>query len=190
MRAESPYRVEGNEQSNREEAVSDHILQADLTLFVRRVARMIAWLFQTTRLAVLAKEKDLYCPVETLGYAMTPAVALSQESDILRHLERLGGPVSTRFDDSESSLWIWDLPDHERAALEDLCVDVLAPIKVKGRVVALVSLGPKRSGELYSGTEFVMLQMLGREETWSGNLAYGFARSASRYHLSGIWEAK
>lgn len=184
MTAESPCRAEHNNQSNRDGPDSHDITEADLTLFVRRVARMMAWLFQTTRLAVLAEEKGLYRPVETLGYAVTPAVALSQESDILRYLGRLGGPVSTHIDDSASSLWIWDLTDDERAALEDLGADVLAPIKVKGRLAALVSLGPKRSGELYSGTEFVMLQMLGCEESWSGNLAYDFARLVRRFHLS------
>lgn len=53
------------------------------------------------------------------------------------------------------------LPDQEKITLEDLCADILAPIRINGRLLAVVSLGPKKSGKVYSKTELSLLQMLG-----------------------------
>jgi transcriptional regulator with GAF, ATPase, and Fis domain len=146
------------------ETADAHALQEDLTQFLKRVARLMATLFQTTHLAVLVNDRGLYRPVEVLGYAVTPAVSFSEESDILKQLQREAGPASVCFDDCESSRWVWRLPDHERDLLEDLCADILAPIRVNGRLLAVVSLGRKKSGELYSRIELKLLQMLGAEE--------------------------
>ncbi len=143
----------------------------DMAHLLRSVARLMARLLQATHLAVLVNDGGQYRPVETLGYRVTPAVSFSQESGVLKHLEREVGPASVCFDDSESGFWVWDLPDHERVALEDLCADILAPIRVKGRLLAVVSLGPKKSGELYSRTELSLLQMLGSEDRWDRRLA-------------------
>jgi hypothetical protein len=136
----------------------------DMTLLLRSVARLMARLLQATHLAVLVRDGDRYRPIEALGYTVRPVVSFSPGSSILKHLESEAGPASVCFDDSESAFWLWELPDHERVVLEDLCADVLAPIRVNGRLLAVVSLGPKKSGELYSRTELSLLRMLGGEE--------------------------
>jgi hypothetical protein len=147
-----------------DKGAKDYGTLEDLTQFLKRVARLVARLFQTTHLAVLVNDGGSYRPVEALGYAVTPAVSFSHDSDILRHLEREGRPASVSFDDWEGNCWVWHLPHRERVLLEDLCADILAPIKLNGRMLAVVSLGPKKSGELYSRTELNLLQMLGAEE--------------------------
>jgi hypothetical protein len=147
-----------------DEGGDGHAVLEDLTQFLKRVARLMARLFQTTHLAVLVNDGGSYRPVETLGYAVTPAVSFSHDSDILKHLERQAGPASVSFDNREGNCWVWHLPHQERVLLEDLCADVLAPIRLNGRLLAVVSLGPKKSGELYSRIELNLLQMLGAEE--------------------------
>jgi hypothetical protein len=159
-----PLRREHAPQMRLDEMGNGNATLEDLTQFLRRVARLIARLFQTTHLAVLVNEGGLYRPVEVLGYAVAPVVSFSEESDILKHLEREAGPASVCFDDWESGGWVRHLPDQERDSLEELCADILAPIKVNGRLLAVVSLGPKKSGKLYSRIELNLLQMLGAEE--------------------------
>ena len=41
----------------------------------------------------------------------------------------------------------------ERAALEELGVALIAPVRVHDQLAALLSLGPKRSGDVYTASE-------------------------------------
>jgi hypothetical protein len=159
-------------QVRRDEPAGTRATLEDAMLLLRSVARLIARLLRATHLAVLVNDGGLYRPVEALGYTVAPSVSVSQESGILKHLEKQGGPASVCFDDWESGFWAWNLSDHERVVLEDLCSDILAPVRVNGKMLAVVSLGPKQSGELYSKSELNLLQMLGSEEQWDRELAY------------------
>jgi len=45
------------------------------------------------------------------------------------------------------------LPPFERAVLDELGVAVVAPVRVGGELAALVAVGPKRSGDVYTATD-------------------------------------
>lgn len=159
-----PREADQDLQIGRDGDASCAAAREDTTTLLTRLATLVARLLQATHLAVLVSDGSRYRPIGALGYTVTPEVSLSLGSGILRHLESEAGPASVCFDDPLSGFWIWDLPDHERVALEDLCADILAPIRVNGRLLAVVSLGPKKSGGWYSSTELSLLKMLGDEE--------------------------
>jgi signal transduction histidine kinase/CheY-like chemotaxis protein len=81
----------------------------------------------------------------------------SLESSLLKE----NGPRVIYFDDPSS--WVHDLPQNERAALEELRAEVLVPFIRKERLLGFLILTAKRSEEPYTGTELMMLQAAGAQ---------------------------
>jgi phosphoserine phosphatase RsbU/P len=125
-----------------------------------RMAEVMAKLLRASRFVVLINEGGHYRLVEAVGYSAMPTASLSEGDSILKHLEREPRPCSVCFNDDERALWVWYLPDDERALLEDLRAHVLIPIKAKGRLLALIGVGPKEPDEQYSDAELRLLEML------------------------------
>ncbi len=89
-------------------------------------------------------------------YADGPAVApgFELEGAFARGLERLAGPVSRH---ELGRLPTWQPSETEVAALDAMGVDLVLPLVLDGRLEALVCLGEKRSGDLYSQTDRALL---------------------------------
>jgi class 3 adenylate cyclase len=89
-------------------------------------------------------------------YADGPAVAPGFESEgaFARGLERLARPVSRR---ELARLPTWRPAESEAAALDAMGVDLVLPLIVGGRAEAIVCLGEKGSGDVYSETDRALL---------------------------------
>lgn len=96
------------------------------------------------------------------GAAFTPVFARGAEAKpielsdpLVAVLERRMSPVAA--DRSGSHRRDQGLSAYERAALEELKVSVVAPVRGRQGLAAMFSLGPKRSGDVYTSTEVAWL---------------------------------
>jgi signal transduction histidine kinase/CheY-like chemotaxis protein len=90
------------------------------------------------------------------SFALTPL-----QSSLETLLLKENGPRVIYFDDRNS--WVQDLPENERAALEELRAEVLVPFIRKERLLGFLILTAKRSEEPYTGTELMMLRAAGAQ---------------------------
>ena len=82
-------------------------------------------------------------------------VVLEKKSGVVRHLQRLQSPAKINPADAQS--WINGVTEAERSALAKLQARVLVPMIVDRRIVALLSVGPKRWDMPYSRTDLQFL---------------------------------
>jgi class 3 adenylate cyclase len=102
---------------------------------------------------IYARVGDDYAPVFMHGNAIPPA--FSEDSGLVEelHLRRdpLAGEALTR------TVRRVDLSPVERASLEALAAAVIIPLRSSNTLIALLCLGPKRSGDIYTSTDLALL---------------------------------
>lgn len=93
-----------------------------------------------------------FAPVFAEGISARP---IGHADPLIAILERRVAPVAA--ESSASHRRGSGLSPYERAALEELHVSVVAPVRGRQGLAALFSLGPKRSGDVYTATEVAWL---------------------------------
>ncbi len=86
---------------------------------------------------------------------LKPALELPKQSATSRLLNRMNAPARVYFDDPQS--WVHGVGDREQADLQRLRAQVLLPIMQKSRLLAIISLGPKKSEAPYSREDLQLL---------------------------------
>jgi sigma-B regulation protein RsbU (phosphoserine phosphatase) len=80
---------------------------------------------------------------------------LESRSRTVRHLEAVGRPQLVRLEARSSRFHA--LPEADRSVLRELRAEVLTPLPNNRGLIGILSLGPKRSEEPYSKTDFELL---------------------------------
>ena len=112
------------------------------------------------RVAVLTTDEGgAFRVAHARGFVASSAPSLPGDGAVAKHLAASTGPtlLSLR-DDGE---WTRDggtLPPRERDALRELGAAMLLPLATRGRLLGILSLGPKRSEQPYSATDRRLLR--------------------------------
>jgi hypothetical protein len=101
---------------------------------------------------VYSRAGDRFAPVFARG---VDAVPIDGADPLIAVLERRMAPVAA--EGSGSHRRASGLSAYERAALEELRVSVVSPVRGRRGIAAFFSLGPKRSGDIYTATEVAWL---------------------------------
>jgi sigma-B regulation protein RsbU (phosphoserine phosphatase) len=118
------------------------------------VATRIAESLHVRRIAILLNERGTFRPAYALGYTVSPSASISEQSPIVRRLQKQQHAV-VRFDDADS--WVQLTDNDERASLEQLKSELLLPLSLNEKVLGVMSLGPKQSEEPFSKTDLRLL---------------------------------
>jgi len=121
-----------------------------LTVFGERLAALL----RPESIVIYGRSGDAYAPVFQRGRAVPPAFAAA-------------GPLVRRLARERWALRVRDLPaastaasSAERAALAALGADVVLPLARGDELAALVCIGEKRSGDVYTSTDLALLEGL------------------------------
>src|SRR5258708_14709331 len=109
---------------------------------LRTVAERISASLHVPRIALLLREGTAFRPAFALGYDAPPAAALDESGPTALRLQERTAPV---FPASET------LPPPDGEGVRALGSQLLLPLSAKDRLVRVMSLGPQRSREPYSG---------------------------------------
>ena len=82
-------------------------------------------------------------------------VVLEKRSAVVRHLQRLQSPA--KIDSTDAQSWVNGVPEAERTSVAKMESRALVPMIVDRRIVALLSVGPKRWDMPYSRTDLQFL---------------------------------
>ena len=118
-----------------------------LTLLAERVGEILK--LMTT--AIYARGEQEFSPVVARGPAVTPAFAL--DGALARALVARGSPLEP------TAAWPED-DATERAALVAMGVELAVPVLPRGELAAILCLGGKRSGDIFTPTDRALLQSL------------------------------
>jgi class 3 adenylate cyclase len=118
-----------------------------LTLLAERVGEILK--LMTT--AIYARGEHEFSPVVARGPAVTPAFAL--DGALARALAARGSPLEP------AAAWPED-DAAERAALVAMGVELAVPVLPRGELAAILCLGGKRSGDIFTPTDRALLQSL------------------------------
>lgn len=136
----------------------------DVRMLVETVARRIAASLHVGQVAVLLDREGKFQPVYAMGYTGNLAVEFTRSASTVRLLRQMGSsPSRIYFEDPQS--WVHGTPPSEQTALQQLGAEILLPVTLKGRMLGLVCLGPKRSESPYSRVD---LQLLGALASQTG----------------------
>ncbi len=102
--------------------------------------------------AVYARAGDVYAPVFASGPAIAPAFSTS--GALVTALGVRGEPVPGRRLRRSATT---PLHDEEREALDAMGAELVVPVAPDGRLEALICLGEKRSGDVFSETDRALL---------------------------------
>ncbi|MGO4517274.1 SpoIIE family protein phosphatase [Terriglobus sp. 2YAB30_2] len=109
------------------------------------------------RMAVFLRGSgDVFRLQTATGVDLTSPVLLPAHSATVNTLSREKRPAAMRIDDS--SHWLLEASDTERAALSEFQTELLVPLPGRGRLIGVMALGPKRSEEPYSRMDRRLLE--------------------------------
>src|SRR5262249_6593422 len=118
-----------------------------LTLLAERVGEIL----QLMTTAIYARGEEQFSPVVARGPAVTPAFAL--HGALAPALVARGSPPEPAA--------AWPREDAaERAALVAMGVELAVPVLPRGELAAILCLGGKRSGDIFTPTDRALLQSL------------------------------
>ena len=129
---------------------------AEVAELVELVGERLAELLRPDSLAIYAREGEAFAPILARGAPAPPAFPL--QSPLISALEARAVPLaaarwSERSDASRDPF--------ERAALETLGAAAVLPVRRGSTLAAFVALGPKRSGDVYTTSDFALLAAVG-----------------------------
>ncbi len=116
------------------------------------LGRRLRQLLDPVCTTIYAPADAVLAPVFADGPAFAPAFAL--ESPLVQTLELFAGPLSSR---RLRRRGVASLGEAEAAALDAMGVEMLVPVLSDGQIGALICLGEKRSGDVFTDTEVVLL---------------------------------
>jgi phosphoserine phosphatase RsbU/P len=120
------------------------------------VVRRISETLHVPRIAVLLNGDGAFRPAYCLGFHSTPDCVLPEGSRTLDVVKQSKEPARIYFDRRDN--WVHSASDREVAALRSIHTQLLLPVGAKERLVALLSLGPKKSEEPYTSTDVQLLR--------------------------------
>jgi class 3 adenylate cyclase len=130
--------------------------QPDTPALLRHLGERLDALLEPDGCAVFARGADGYDPVFASGTGPTPGFELQS-----RLLARLAAKArALDLDRGPHALAALEPSPDERGALEDLGAAVLVPVPADGALAALVVLGRKGSGDVYTSAELALLSAL------------------------------
>jgi phosphoserine phosphatase RsbU/P len=129
----------------------------DTETLLTTVGQRVATSLHVIRLAALLRQDGAYAPAYRLGDG--PAVRLPAHSSVAARLRESRQPLRVSLADPAS--WVNREADPgDRDALAALQAELLLPLAVKGKLLGILSLGPKRSEEPYSPSDVRLLQVV------------------------------
>ena len=114
-----------------------------------RIGEQLAALLRPESCVIYTRAETSFVPVFIQG--RNAAAELDRQGPLLAVLSLRKEPVVGQPMAGGSSRQ--KLPPFERAVLDELGVAVVAPVRVGDELAALVALGPKRSGDVYTATD-------------------------------------
>ena len=126
------------------------------------VTRRIAEALHVPRVAILLNDGGTLAVAHTVGFEAPPDVTLPASGATASRLQR-EPHARVRLDDADS--WVQSAGEGERRALAELQSELLLPLSLNQKLVGVMSLGPKRSEEPFSGHD---LRLLGSVATQTG----------------------
>lgn len=108
------------------------------------------------RMAVFLRSGETFRLQTATGVDLTSPVLLPAGSATVKTLSTARRSTALRIDDS--SHWLMEATDVERAALSEFHTELLVPLPGRGRLIGVMALGPKRSEEPYSRTDRRLLE--------------------------------
>jgi phosphoserine phosphatase RsbU/P len=127
----------------------------DAKALMDTISHRIADSLHSEPIAFLLEKDGHFQTAYLLGRSDIPVQQLSKHSPTSRLLIRTNGPAKVYFDDPQS--WVHGVPDNEQQALRQLRTQVLVPVMQKSRLLAILSLGPKKSEAAYSRADLHLL---------------------------------
>jgi len=125
----------------------------DAEELTRFAGERLATLLRPESCVVYARAGSAFEPVFVRGSGVPPA--FEERSPLIGALATRTAPlVSRRFSSGAARE---PLSPFDRAALETLATAVVVPVRRRGELVAFLSLGPKRSGDIYSPGDLTLL---------------------------------
>jgi phosphoserine phosphatase RsbU/P len=106
--------------------------------------------------AILLNHNHPFRAMYAVGCENAASAEFSASSFVVQKITAALEPGPIYFD--TRSNWISEAPPHEIAAVRALNAQLLLPIQVRERLLAIFSLGPKRSEEPYSKTDIQLLK--------------------------------
>jgi hypothetical protein len=120
---------------------------------VEHVGSRLVDLLNVRRCVVFALGRSDYEVLYSAGIEESPV--LSSESALVATLSERSAPLTDdRFARRDR---IQQLPRIERTMLARIGITVVIPIRSRGRLLGLIGLGAKRSGDIYTSTELALL---------------------------------
>lgn len=112
-------------------------------------------------LAVLLHGSNGFCVEHWIGGSPLDSVCFAEDSKLLELLNNGNQPLLIYFDDRNTI--IRSLPESEQRKLSFLRSQVLIPLKASGKLLGVISLGPKVSDKPYTSFELRLLHALSAE---------------------------
>jgi len=125
---------------------------ASVAELVELVGNRLAELLRPDSLAIYAREGAAFAPILVRGTPAPPAFPL--QSPLISALEARAVPLAAaRWSERKDA----SRDPFERAALETLGAAAVLPVRRGDALAAFVALGPKRSGDVYTTSDFALL---------------------------------
>lgn len=129
----------------------------EVTPLLTTITQRIGDTLHIDRIAVFLRTGDTYRLQLATGTPLAPgSLALSSTFSAISKLSHTHTPEPVYRDDTTG--WLVEASDNERAALNDLSAELLVPLPGRNRLAGVMALGPKRSEEPYSRTDRQLLQ--------------------------------
>ena len=122
----------------------------------QRLGERLATLLRPESCTVYSREGDNFAPIFVRGQSVPPEFPVG--SPLVVAVEGLAGVALA--DSRSARRGGSELGPFERAAFETLGAAVVVPIRPRSKLAAFLCLGLKRSGDIYTRTDFTLLSVL------------------------------
>lgn len=128
----------------------------EINLLFHTVLATVMEAFKVSQAFALLPTEEGYGIHYSLGSSLQAVPMLPLEGISVEHLIRCNRPVHVYFDDPDS--WVQHLPAPERDVLLTLASEVVVPLVRDNRLLGIISLGPRKFEEPYSGSDLNLLR--------------------------------
>ncbi len=126
---------------------------------LQKVSETIASAMHVSHVTALLQQGGSLQPAYALGYGGDlPAVSFLSDGPTSTHLQKAREALRYYADDPESWAKTDPAMESERPKLDALDTQLLLPLRAGGKMLGILSLGPKRSEEPYTSTDVKLLE--------------------------------
>jgi sigma-B regulation protein RsbU (phosphoserine phosphatase) len=128
------------------------------------VVTRIADTLHVSRMAALLDKGSPFRPVYALGFESLEGLEIPSTAATVRTLQHNKEPLRVYLDDDSS--WIHHIPGttaEERLDLERLHAELLLPLAGREKLLGIISLGPKKSEEPFTGSDLRLLKSVANQ---------------------------